>query len=49
VKADVHIVNDRTPVLEVRRNLVNHLLAVGSVGSLVGVVADQLAITVMDC
>lgn len=49
MKLGIHIVNDRTPVLQVRRNLVDHLLAVGGVGSLVGVVADQLAITVMDC
>ena len=36
-----HIVDDRPPCLEIRGGLVDHLLAVGGVGALVRVVADE--------
>lgn len=42
----LHIVNNRTPFLQVSRDLVNHFLSVGGIGPLVRVVADQSAIAV---
>lgn len=44
--ANLHIVDYITPVLQVCRGLVNQLLAIGFVGSLVRVEADQLSIAV---
>ena len=44
--ANLHIVDYITPVLQVGGGLVNELLAIGFVGSLVRVEADQLSIAI---
>jgi hypothetical protein len=40
----LHIVYNRSPFLQISRDLVNHLLPVCCVVSLIGVIADQLAL-----
>lgn len=41
----LHIINDGSPRLQIRRDLVNEFLSVGGIIPLIRVVADQLALT----